>query len=174
MIGPPLSTCDKQEINTPSKNVNAFFRFFHFFLQAPQTPFPKAPQRPWWSHAQEIIATDSRCCADQKSLLGPVAWKATPRSCPPFPCLREGKRTLFLASRHKIATTPPATTATVTNGEVAEWSIASVLKTEDGKPSVGSNPTLSAILRFLQKLRMACHESRCKNRRMPFVARRAK
>ena len=42
-------------------------------------------------------------------------------------------------------------------GEVAEWSIASVLKTEDGKPSVGSNPTLSAILRFLRKLRMASH-----------------
>ena len=31
------------------------------------------------------------------------------------------------------------------SGEVAEWSIASVLKTEDGKPSVGSNPTLSAL-----------------------------
>ena len=29
-------------------------------------------------------------------------------------------------------------------GEVAEWSIASVLKTEVGQPTVGSNPTLSA------------------------------
>ena len=146
MIGPPLSTCDKQEINTPSKNVNTFFSFFFIFVSKP----PKRPSRRhrrgvFWSHAQEIVATDLRRCADQKSLLGPVAWKATPRSCRPFPCLREGKCTLFLASRHKIATTPPATTATVTNGEVAEWSIASVLKTEDGKPSVGSNPTLSAI-----------------------------
>ena len=129
MIGPPLSTCDTQKITHPAKTSILFFVFFHFFLQAPQTPFPKAPQRPWWSHSEENIATDLRRCADQKSLLGPVAWKATPRSCRPFPCLREGKRTLFLASRHKIATTPPATTATVTNGEVAEWSIASVLKT---------------------------------------------
>ena len=31
-------------------------------------------------------------------------------------------------------------------GEVAEWSMASVLKTEVGKPTVGSNPTLSAIV----------------------------
>ena len=31
------------------------------------------------------------------------------------------------------------------HGEVAEWSMASVLKTEVGKPTVGSNPTLSAI-----------------------------
>ena len=30
------------------------------------------------------------------------------------------------------------------SGEVAEWSIASVLKTEEAKASVGSNPTLSA------------------------------
>ncbi len=30
-------------------------------------------------------------------------------------------------------------------GRVAEWSIALVLKTSDGKPSVGSNPTPSAI-----------------------------
>ena len=30
-------------------------------------------------------------------------------------------------------------------GEVAEWSIAAVLKTVDPRGSVGSNPTLSAI-----------------------------
>jgi hypothetical protein len=30
-------------------------------------------------------------------------------------------------------------------GEVAEWSKAAVLKTVEGQPSVGSNPTLSAI-----------------------------
>ena len=29
-------------------------------------------------------------------------------------------------------------------GEMAEWSMAAVLKTAEGKPSVGSNPTLSA------------------------------
>jgi hypothetical protein len=33
-------------------------------------------------------------------------------------------------------------------GEVAEWSNAAVLKTAVGQPTVGSNPTLSAILRF--------------------------
>ncbi len=33
-----------------------------------------------------------------------------------------------------------------TNGGVAEWSIASVLKTEVGKLTVGSNPTPSASL----------------------------
>ena len=31
-------------------------------------------------------------------------------------------------------------------GEVAEWSIATVLKTVDPRGSVGSNPTLSAII----------------------------
>ena len=31
-------------------------------------------------------------------------------------------------------------------GEVAEWSKAAVLKTVEGQPSVGSNPTLSAII----------------------------
>ena len=31
-------------------------------------------------------------------------------------------------------------------GEMAEWSMAAVLKTAEGKPSLGSNPTLSAIL----------------------------
>jgi hypothetical protein len=30
------------------------------------------------------------------------------------------------------------------NGEVAEWSIAAVLKTVEGQPSQGSNPCLSA------------------------------
>jgi hypothetical protein len=48
------------------------------------------------------------------------------------------------------------------SGEVVEWSIAPVLKTGEPQGSVGSNPTLSAIFRFLRKLRM------------PFVARRAK
>ena len=32
-------------------------------------------------------------------------------------------------------------------GEVAEWSMASVLKTEVAQATVGSNPTLSAIFR---------------------------
>jgi len=33
---------------------------------------------------------------------------------------------------------------------VAEWSMASVLKTEVGKPTVGSNPTLSAIFQVVR------------------------
>ena len=33
-------------------------------------------------------------------------------------------------------------------GEVAEWSIASDLKSDEPKGSVGSNPTLSVVLAF--------------------------
>ena len=32
----------------------------------------------------------------------------------------------------------------ICDGEVAEWSIAAVLKTVEGQPSQGSNPCLSA------------------------------
>ncbi len=41
----------------------------------------------------------------------------------------------------------------VHNGELAEWSKAAVLKTVDGKPSGGSNPSLSAT----HKLRGSKH-----------------
>lgn len=47
---------------------------------------------------------------------------------------------------------PPAVesfAATSTPGSVAEWSIAPVLKTGDGKPSVSSNLTASAKERTL-------------------------
>ena len=37
------------------------------------------------------------------------------------------------------------TTKTHTQGEMAEWSIAAVLKTVEGHTSGGSNPSLSAI-----------------------------
>ena len=42
-------------------------------------------------------------------------------------------------------------------GEVAEWSIAAVLKTAEPQGSGGSNPSLSAMLRFVKRLRsMPC------------------
>ncbi|CDI00880.1 hypothetical protein BN873_10136 [Candidatus Competibacter denitrificans Run_A_D11] len=41
-------------------------------------------------------------------------------------------------------------------GEVAEWSIATVLKTVDPRGSVGSNPTLSATLAFPAGFRPPC------------------
>ncbi len=34
----------------------------------------------------------------------------------------------------------------IRNGEMAEWSIAAVLKTVEGQPSQGSNPCLSATV----------------------------
>ena len=55
---------------------------------------------------------------------------------------------------------PHTEAATGTQGEVAEWSIASVLKTEDGKLSVGSNPTLSASFSQLVWTQRATREEK--------------
>ena len=44
-------------------------------------------------------------------------------------------------TRHKEQVRNPRSNR---SGEVAEWSKAAVLKTVEGQPSVGSNPTLSA------------------------------
>ncbi len=54
-------------------------------------------------------------------------------------CLRFGN-----FSRHKSAYNPMETTKLHTQGEMAEWSIAAVLKTVEGHTSGGSNPSLSA------------------------------
>ena len=40
-------------------------------------------------------------------------------------------------------------------GEVAEWSKANDSKSFEGKPSVGSNPTLSAFTRFQEDLKIS-------------------
>ena len=50
----------------------------------------------------------------------------------------------FAKSKHNPYLCTRKTTTTTTNGEVAEWSIAAVLKTVEGNTSGGSNPSLSA------------------------------
>ncbi len=48
----------------------------------------------------------------------------------------------------------------LTPGEMAEWSIAAVLKTADGQPSGGSNPSLSAKVGYARIEQQALESER--------------
>ena len=71
---------------------------------------------------------------------------AAPRACHPGPCSAPRHTGTVFQNRpaRTMRHAPACKSDTGGNGRVAERSIAPVLKTGDGQPSVGSNPTPSA------------------------------